>query len=114
VKAFHYTEINAQKAGQGAENVTVRWVIDEKIGAPTFSMRVFEIQPGGHTPLHEHDWEHEVFILRGRGKVQGGMQQAEFGPGDVIFIPPGERHQFVNDGEEVVRLICCVPNRGPC
>ena len=37
-------------------------------------MRHFEIEPGGTTPLHEHEWEHEAFILTGGGVVyrQGG------------------------------------------
>ena len=111
MKVFHYTEVQAQTAEEGAHGVTVRWVIDEELGAPNFAMRVFEIQAGGHTPLHDHAWEHEVFILDGHGKVHGGEEDVAFGPGDVVFLPPGERHQFINDGDEAVRLICCVPNR---
>lgn len=114
VKAFHYTQVEAQTAEKGADGVSLRWVIDQELGAPNFAMRVLEIQPGGHTPLHAHDWEHEVFILEGRGRVRGGEDEHAFGPGDVIFIPVAERHQFVNDGQEAVRLICCVPNQKPC
>jgi quercetin dioxygenase-like cupin family protein len=114
VRVFHYTDIQAQVAEEGAEGVTVRWVIDGSTGAPNFAMRVFEIRPAGHTPLHEHDWEHEVFILEGCGKVRGAAQERAFGPGDVIFIPEGERHQFINQGDQTVRLICCVPIRKTC
>jgi quercetin dioxygenase-like cupin family protein len=32
-------------------------------------MRHFEIQPRGQTSKHSHDWEHEVFIIEGKGLV---------------------------------------------
>jgi quercetin dioxygenase-like cupin family protein len=41
-------------------------VIGKQDGAQNFSMRVFEIAPGGHTPKHAHPWEHEMFIMRGK------------------------------------------------
>lgn len=40
------------------------------MGAENFAMRLFEIQPRGYSPLHQHDWEHEVFILEGKGAVR--------------------------------------------
>ena len=65
----HYTEVPAETVEQGAEGVRIRWIISQADGAPNFAMRHFEIAPGGHTPHHAHDWEHEVFILTGRGNV---------------------------------------------
>ena len=47
----------------------VRWVIAEKDGAKNFFMLVFEIEPGGYTPLHHHSWEHEMFVCGGKGSV---------------------------------------------
>ena len=51
----------------GAAGCRVRWLIGEGDKAPNFAMREFEVAPGGHTPKHFHDYEHEVFVLAGRG-----------------------------------------------
>jgi quercetin dioxygenase-like cupin family protein len=72
-------------------------------------MRLFEIEPGGHSPLHAHPWEHEVFILEGEGIVVGPEGERKFKPGDVIFIPSNEIHQFRNDGKRAVKFLCLVP-----
>jgi len=92
-----------------ASGVRIRWLIDEKSGAPNFAMRHFEIAPGGHTPLHAHDWEHEVFILAGSGVVVGDDGESAFAPDDVMFMPGGEEHQFRNTGTDTVSMLCLVP-----
>ena len=92
-----------------APGVTVRWVISEKDGAPNFAMRVFEVEPGAASPLHTHPWEHEAFILAGTGCVRSKDGETPFQEGDVVFVAPEEKHQFVNDGDSALRFICVVP-----
>ena len=53
------------KATQELPGVTKREVVNAIDGAPTFCMRVFDLEPGGSTPWHTHNWEHEVYILEG-------------------------------------------------
>lgn len=66
----NYQEVKAEPVTDaGAEKANVRWVIAEKDGAKNFFMRVFEIEPGGYTPLHHHPWEHEIFVYEGKGCV---------------------------------------------
>ncbi len=71
-------------------------------------MRLFEIDPGGSSPFHSHAWEHEVFVLEGKGILKGECDQ-EFRDGDVIFIPPNETHQLKNIGTKPVKFICLIP-----
>jgi len=92
-----------------APGVTVRWVIGEKDGAPNFAMRVFEVDPGAASPFHTHSWEHEVFILAGDGHLRDEDGETPFREGDVVFVAPEEKHQFVNDGDTALRFICVVP-----
>lgn len=94
---------------QGVKGVKMRRVIAEKEGAKNFIMRVFEMAPGGNTPLHKHDWEHEVFILSGFGVVVGQSGEREVKSGDVIFVPGGEEHQFRNTGDKTWEFICLIP-----
>ena len=57
---------------EGAAGCRVRWLIGEGDKAPNFAMREFEVAPGGHTPKHFHDYEHEVYVLAGRGTIVDG------------------------------------------
>jgi quercetin dioxygenase-like cupin family protein len=107
MKVRNYREIAPDPVGEeGASGITVRWVITEKDGASNFSMRVFEVEPGGYSPYHEHPWEHEVFILEGQGDLVQGNNEVPFSKGDVIFIPPDEEHQLRNTSKEPLEFIC--------
>lgn len=109
MKIFHYDTVKAKAVGDGTSKVTVRWLITKEMGAENFAMRLFEIGPDGYSPLHTHWWEHEVFILEGKGQVFDGEKASAFKAGDVVFVPSGERHQFRNSGEKILRFLCLIP-----
>jgi quercetin dioxygenase-like cupin family protein len=55
MKIIQFREMEPKPVtAEGAEAVTVRWLIAKEDGAPHFAMRLFEIQALGHTPLHSH------------------------------------------------------------
>jgi quercetin dioxygenase-like cupin family protein len=109
MKLFQYEDVVAEDAESGAEKLRVRWLITKKIGAENFAMRLFEMDPDGYSPFHDHPWEHEVFILEGEGLVRGVGEERRFKEGDVVFIPPNEKHQFKNKGDKTVKFICLIP-----
>lgn len=109
MKIFNYRDVEAEEAEEGAVKLKVRWLITKDVGANKFAMRLFEMEPGGVSPLHNHPWEHEVFILEGRGLVVGGREENEFKEGDVVFIPPNETHQLKNIGKRTVKFLCLIP-----
>ncbi len=110
MKIVHSSEVQAQAVAEsGARNTTIRWLLSRPEGAPNFAMRLFEVGPGGSTPLHEHAWEHEVFILEGRAEVVQDTGPTPIAPGDAILILPGERHQIRNVGDTPMRLLCIIP-----
>ena len=106
---FDYQTVPAETEAEGAKGVRVRWLITEKNGAPNFAMRHFEIEPGGYSPLHDHPWEHEVYILEGEGTIKSKEGSFPVTMGDVIFIAPNEKHQFNNDGNETLKFLCMIP-----
>ncbi len=108
---FRYDSVAAENVESGAVKTKVRWLITEKLGAPNFAMRVFDIAPNGYSPLHSHPWEHEVFILRGNGQLFDGSNGFPLKAGDVVFVPPNERHQFKNSSDKTLRFICLVPHK---
>jgi len=105
-------EVEAITVEAGAEGVRIQWVLDEDCGAPNFSLRRFEIDPGGYTPLHTHPWEHEVYILSGQGEVVSGDTVSPLRPNDAVLVPPDEQHQFRAVEGNGLTLLCLVPN-GP-
>ena len=109
MKIFHYRDVEAKDAGEGTSEVRVRWLITKEMGAENFAMRFFEMDPEGYSPFHSHPWEHEVFILEGEGIVVGGGEERKFRAGDVIFVPPNEKHKFKNTGETTVKFLCLIP-----
>ncbi|MFH1539331.1 MAG: cupin domain-containing protein [bacterium] len=111
MKVAAYADVKSEDAGPDTRGATIRWLISEADGAPNFAMRLFELEPGGYTPLHSHDWEHEVFIVEGKGALVGeGGKEKPFNKGDFAFIPGGETHQFANSGSAVVRILCLIPH----
>jgi quercetin dioxygenase-like cupin family protein len=110
LKVLNYTDMEpAPVTHEEAEGVTIRRLIAKEDGAPNFAMRLFEVNPGGHTPLHTHEWEHEVFVVDGEGIVWKDGEDVPIGSGTTIFVPPGEKHCFKNPGSEIFRFICLVP-----
>ena len=95
---------------EGASGCSVRWLVGEKEGAPNFAMREFEVAVGGHTPRHSHPYEHEVFVLQGKGVVMEGDRQHSLKAGDVVFVAPDDIHQFRNMGDVPMKFLCMVPH----
>lgn len=102
---------------EGADRVSMSMMIGREHGAPNFSMRQFHVEPGGHSPRHSHDYEHEVLVLGGAGTVHLEGADHPIKCGDVIFVPANEEHQFVASTDEQdggLRFICLVPVERNC
>lgn len=111
MQIFHYSTVPAEPA-EGREGVAIRWAMGGNVQAPNFVLRVIEILPGASTAYHQHPWEHEVFILEGRATVREADRDSFAGPGVCIYVAPDEWHQFLNQGESLLRIICVIPVMG--
>ena len=106
MKVSHYLDTEPVEERPG---VVVRDVIRADDGAPNFYMRIFELGPGSSTTPHTHWWEHEVFVLAGRGVVVGEHGEAKIARGSVIFVAPYELHGFANRGNQPLSYILLNP-----
>ncbi|MCD6415105.1 MAG: cupin domain-containing protein [Planctomycetes bacterium] len=91
------------------------WVLlPEQIGVPNFVLRYFQVPPHGASGYGKHPYEHEIFVVTGQGVLKGRtldgqpVEQA-IRPGDAAFIAPNEEHQFRNEGDEPLGMVCVVP-----
>lgn len=105
----HINEVPAEAVPEGVG--VSKQVLISASEAPNFAMRCFTIEPGGSMPLHTNLVEHEQFVLSGRAKVVIGEENYTVEPGNVVFIPAGAAHTYVNTGSEPFRFLCLVPNR---
>jgi quercetin dioxygenase-like cupin family protein len=111
MKVAHYEQIAASPVTtEGSFGCQIRCLVGPDDGAPSFSMRHFEVAPGGHTPRHTHGYEHEVFILEGTGVAFGAGGEQPLRPGVAVYVEPGEEHQFRNTGSGPLKFLCLIPH----
>ncbi len=109
-KVVHYRNVEAKVFGPEAPGASIRVLIDdEHDGAPVYKLRMIEIEPGGHSPDHSHPYEHENFVVEGRGRVMMDGRWYDLEAGDVVFVPPNVRHQYTNAGDVPFRFLCGIP-----
>lgn len=111
MKVAHYEDIDLTPVQmEGAVGARYRCLIGEADGAPSFTMRQFEIAAGGCTPRHQHGYEHEVFVLDGLGVAIGEAGERPIRAGSIVFVPPNQIHQFRNTGAGPLKFLCLIPH----
>ncbi len=114
MKVIHYSDIlPVTMDNEQVKKVSGRILIGKEDKAQNFCMRLFEMGPGGCTPRHTHDWEHEVFVHSGKGEVFIDGETHVIKAGSAVFVPPNADHQFKNPGEVPLVFICLVPSTAP-
>ncbi len=96
---------------EGADKAFKQVPISKDDGSPLFSFRVFTVEPGGHTPYHQHPFEHLNYVIEGQGfLVSENGQRQEIRQGDFALVLPNEMHQYRNESEsDPLVVICAVP-----
>jgi quercetin dioxygenase-like cupin family protein len=111
MKVVHYEQIDAAAVEmEGAVGCRIRCLVGPDDDAPSFSMRQFEVAPGGHTPHHAHAYEHEIFVIEGTGVAVEGDAEHPMRPGTVVYVPPSQAHQFRNTGALPLKFLCLIPH----
>ncbi|PIE90238.1 MAG: cupin [Acidobacteria bacterium] len=92
------------------KNVTRFELIGKRGESPLFHTRYFEIESGGYSTLEVHQHEHVVYVIKGSGSVRIGCRVHVVSVGDLIYISPGDAHQFLNHTEEGAFGFICMVN----
>ena len=106
MKIQHYRKVKGTKTNPGV-TMHILAGVDEK--APNFVMRLFEIEKDCATTLHTHPWEHEFFVVEGKGVVQSEGKELPIQAGEAAMVLPNEEHCIKNTQPEMLRVICVVP-----
>jgi quercetin dioxygenase-like cupin family protein len=95
---------------EGAEGAWKQLPLGAGDGTPVYSYRVFTVEPGGHTPYHQHPYEHMNYVIQGEGAlVNEAGEEQPIKAGDFALVMPDEMHQYRNKGDQPLKLICGVP-----
>ena len=115
MKIVHKDDVTAKvMQSDDLKNVSIRVMVNEEDGAENFALRVFDVGAGGNTPYHTHGWEHEVYVLSGRGHVKkADGSTVEIVAGTALFIPANEKHSFLAS-DEGLSFICIIPADKKC
>ena len=101
-----------------SENITmynstgtsIQWLWAKDDGAQNFALRRFVIHPHGQIGIHDHEEEHEIFILSGEGSVfNDSGEKYNIKANDTLYVPPNDPHGYTNTGNHDLIFLCIIP-----
>jgi len=111
----HEKDIIAKSvAADGYASIKGKVLVNEENGWDDYVLRKFEVQKGGHSGDHAHDYEHIVYVLEGKGTMTMEGKEYPVEKGCYTVIPKNVQHQLLNtnDSGEDLQFLCIVPKRG--
>jgi quercetin dioxygenase-like cupin family protein len=101
------------------KGVSVRWLTKVGLdaeGSPAYGLRLFNVEPGGEIPVHNHSYMQTMYILSGQfecwefdPETDEIIDKQICGPGDMIYVPSMEPHGMRNVSEtQPGQFLCCI------
>lgn len=98
---FHFAEAVFQERGRGIRSRALAQPGNSEQLLTGFT----EVPPGEEIPLHYHNCEEFILVVSGRARVVIEDDEHQVGPMDATLVPAGIRHQFINAGDDVLRIL---------
>jgi mannose-6-phosphate isomerase-like protein (cupin superfamily) len=93
---------NKDIVGLATENSSFRRVLET---GEHCQVGLMSIPPGGEIGEETHDHVDQVLVfLAGAGEAVLEGERTPVGPGRFVFVPAGTRHNFVNSGDQDLKL----------
>jgi mannose-6-phosphate isomerase-like protein (cupin superfamily) len=81
----------------------------EHLRVPAMSVGTYSIPAGGVDGQSPHHEDEIYVVATGRARFTSDTGEAQVSPGDVIFVPAGEEHRFVDIAEDFTVLVVFAP-----
>jgi mannose-6-phosphate isomerase-like protein (cupin superfamily) len=75
------------------------------VTGPHAQVVAMTIQPGDEIGEETHEGDQILFFVEGEGEAVVGGESEPVGPNDMVFVPAGTLHNFVNSGTAPLRLL---------
>jgi quercetin dioxygenase-like cupin family protein len=82
-----------------------RIMMDPVLGSKHVAMGITVYPVGEKGASHSHTGEETIAILRGKAKVSNEKEQQIIEAGDVVYLPPDEKHIMENAGKEELQFL---------
>jgi quercetin dioxygenase-like cupin family protein len=96
------------RRGDGREIFEGRAESQTIIGDEARDLRLTEVtfHDGARNKLHTHTTDQILIVTAGEGIIATEHEQRDLGPGDVAYVPAGERHWHgAKPGREMTHLV---------
>jgi quercetin dioxygenase-like cupin family protein len=95
------------------ERLALPGLVHQTLAGPREGLRDLEvwmqtIAPGAGTPVHAHDCEEVIVVLRGSGECEIEGRVQAFGPGSTLILPRKVVHRITNTGTEDMLAIAAL------
>ncbi len=70
----------------------------------TAQLVVMSIKPGEDIGMETHELDQYLFFVKGSGKAVLNGEESTFSKNDVVVVPRGTEHNFINTGDEDLKL----------
>jgi mannose-6-phosphate isomerase-like protein (cupin superfamily) len=98
------------RAHIGLVGDTYTTLLNAKDTAGRFCLIDMHVPPGGGPPPHRHDFEETFILLEGEMVATFRGVKSRVKAGDTVHIPANAPHQFHNESDKPVRMLCiCAP-----
>jgi mannose-6-phosphate isomerase-like protein (cupin superfamily) len=84
----------------------------EQLRVPDLSVGTYSIVAGGTDGQRPHTEDEIYVVTAGRARLVADSGTVDVGPGDVLFVPAGEGHRFVDVAEDLALLVVFGPAEG--
>lgn len=81
----------------------------EHMRAADLSVGTYCIPVGGKDGQEPHSEDEVYVVVRGQGRLVTDRAEAEVGPGSVVYVPAGERHEFVDVSDDLSVVVVFAP-----
>ena len=106
MKIFKLKEGKRFNMGKG----NTRRILSPEEGIKNLTLNYAEFQPGQEFTQHVHKYSEDVIVvLKGRGNIKVEGKDYPIEEGDVIYIPPGEKHGTIAGDEPMIAFSCQAP-----
>jgi mannose-6-phosphate isomerase-like protein (cupin superfamily) len=79
--------------------------LNQTIDSTKTEIELYEMQPAGNSPLHNHKAQHTILVLEGEGVIFDGEKTFPIYVDGVISILADEAHQIKNVAKKPLRFL---------
>jgi mannose-6-phosphate isomerase-like protein (cupin superfamily) len=81
----------------------------EHLRVPDMSVGTYCIPVGGKDGQLPHTEDEVYVVVRGSARLVADSGETDVGPGTVVFVPAGERHEFVDVSDDLSVVVVFAP-----